>query len=943
MEVLVMHRDNNRLSPNTRLPALGGKGTDMRGYLIPHVNQETHPVNNSNHLQNQPKRRRVDDLLKSSNNNNNTNIINLNNNLQPTKRPFPPTNKFLKHPSTQTPLHLSSRKNTSEEGAPSNCNDRVLYHHSGGRGNSGLQQQPLVAPTQATAPGGGYCVPMNQHLIATPLPVPPPPPPAVRGANSSAGGASEDNNSNLLMGGVLRGADNNGGAPFIIKQEPPNSASAASNATVLSSNQSEASIVNGIGISASELINQPSDDYALKQQTNNNNSFRDSDNLSTLYTDPNLNIQSHAAAVELLSNGGVVNQSNLSTDNLSVPPANDPCNGVNSAPPSSSVNNGVQDSVTSTRNNSTSANFSEQSQHLLHDNGNKRLHVSNIPFRFRDHDLRSMFEKYGAVTDIEIIFNERGSKGFGFVTFISSADADKARDALHGTTIEGRKIEVNNATPRVIPRKKEFSPIAPNGNTAGGLFAANPMGFGAKLAPLPLAALASLRNPLYAAAMQAPPGAAAGNAAANLAAVQTLLAQMQQNASLGLGSLSQPPSNPLMAAAPGASGMLAGNPLLNLSAANGQSPAGLMNPSVSIANSGPFFNPAAVAALGASYTGGAGSPATGNFTNLEAVLGALTANQRLNTSQPTDAAKIEQLRNQLKDVWGLLCPEAAAPQNGATGQLFQQTALSVQPQPFAGTPAAGTLPGGAAGVPSSADSSLLAQLHLRNQSAGNTSGVATSANSGAMFQNQLQSNAAATGGAVPNVTGNQASNIQQILNNPSLINQQTLALAAATGLSLPAIAAALSGSGNTLASPVSAAAAMQNPATATAAVSNTATGLSLNPSAALLSALAAGGNCSSQLGGTTANNPNAALVAALMNSAGSNASSNSLHAQSVRGTAAAATELQASSQNAAAASQATHNAVATSQSPNYLQNLSSTHSLSAPAHLYRGARRFAPY
>ena len=137
---------------------------------------------------------------------------------------------------------------------------------------------------------------------------------------------------------------------------------------------------------------QPSDDYALKQQTNNNNSFRDSDNLSTLYTDPNLNIQSHAAAVELLSNGGVVNRSNLSTDNLSVPPANDPCNGVNSAPPSSSVNNGVQDSVTSTRNNSTSANFSEQSQHLLHDNGNKRLHVSNIPFRFRDHDLRSMFE-----------------------------------------------------------------------------------------------------------------------------------------------------------------------------------------------------------------------------------------------------------------------------------------------------------------------------------------------------------------------------------------------------------------------------------------------------------------------------------------------------------------------------------------------------------------------
>ena len=50
----------------------------------------------------------------------------------------------------------------------------------------------------------------------------------------------------------------------------------------------------------------------------------------------------------------------------------------------------------------------------------KRLHVSNIPFRFRDPDLRQMFGKYGSILDVEIIFNERGSKGFGFVTFGNS-------------------------------------------------------------------------------------------------------------------------------------------------------------------------------------------------------------------------------------------------------------------------------------------------------------------------------------------------------------------------------------------------------------------------------------------------------------------------------------------------------------------------------------------
>ncbi|XP_066968418.1 RNA binding protein fox-1 homolog 1-like isoform X5 [Macrobrachium rosenbergii] len=83
----------------------------------------------------------------------------------------------------------------------------------------------------------------------------------------------------------------------------------------------------------------------------------------------------------------------------------------------------------------------------------KRLHVSNIPFRFRDPDLRNMFGKFGTILDVEIIFNERGSKGFGFVTFASAADADRARDSLNGTVVEGRKIEVNNATARVQTKK----------------------------------------------------------------------------------------------------------------------------------------------------------------------------------------------------------------------------------------------------------------------------------------------------------------------------------------------------------------------------------------------------------------------------------------------------------------------------------------------------------
>ena len=45
--------------------------------------------------------------------------------------------------------------------------------------------------------------------------------------------------------------------------------------------------------------------------------------------------------------------------------------------------------------------------------------------------------------DAEIIYNERGSKGFGFVTMETSDGATKAKKALHGKEIEGRKIEVS--------------------------------------------------------------------------------------------------------------------------------------------------------------------------------------------------------------------------------------------------------------------------------------------------------------------------------------------------------------------------------------------------------------------------------------------------------------------------------------------------------------------
>nr|CDS33567.1 RNA binding protein fox 1 3 [Hymenolepis microstoma] len=113
-------------------------------------------------------------------------------------------------------------------------------------------------------------------------------------------------------------------------------------------------------------------------------------------------------------------------------------------------------SVTSTVSGNTPV--SSNSLTPIASTGPKRLHVSNIPFRYREADLRQLLGPFGTILDVEIIFNERGSKGFGFVTFATPEEADKARESLNGTIVEGRKIEINNATARVMTKKKSEAP-----------------------------------------------------------------------------------------------------------------------------------------------------------------------------------------------------------------------------------------------------------------------------------------------------------------------------------------------------------------------------------------------------------------------------------------------------------------------------------------------------
>ena len=56
-----------------------------------------------------------------------------------------------------------------------------------------------------------------------------------------------------------------------------------------------------------------------------------------------------------------------------------------------------------------------------------RLHVSNLPFIFREAHLARLFSPFGIVADAEVITNEKGSKGFGFVSLSSPDEAASAQ------------------------------------------------------------------------------------------------------------------------------------------------------------------------------------------------------------------------------------------------------------------------------------------------------------------------------------------------------------------------------------------------------------------------------------------------------------------------------------------------------------------------------------
>ena len=80
----------------------------------------------------------------------------------------------------------------------------------------------------------------------------------------------------------------------------------------------------------------------------------------------------------------------------------------------------------------------------------KKLFVGGLSWDTTDTSLQNAFAPFGEITEAKVITDrDTGrSRGFGFVTFARDEDAKTAISKMHGTSLDGRSITVNEAQER---------------------------------------------------------------------------------------------------------------------------------------------------------------------------------------------------------------------------------------------------------------------------------------------------------------------------------------------------------------------------------------------------------------------------------------------------------------------------------------------------------------
>src|SRR5262249_56902086 len=79
-----------------------------------------------------------------------------------------------------------------------------------------------------------------------------------------------------------------------------------------------------------------------------------------------------------------------------------------------------------------------------------KLYVGNLSYDTTEEQLRALFTPFGEPESARLITDRDSgrSKGFGFVEFADSGQANAAMSSLNGKEIGGRALTVNEARPR---------------------------------------------------------------------------------------------------------------------------------------------------------------------------------------------------------------------------------------------------------------------------------------------------------------------------------------------------------------------------------------------------------------------------------------------------------------------------------------------------------------
>lgn len=89
-----------------------------------------------------------------------------------------------------------------------------------------------------------------------------------------------------------------------------------------------------------------------------------------------------------------------------------------------------------------------------------RLYVANLSYQTSEADLEAAFQQVGTVSSVQIVLDRETnrSRGFGFITMGSDAEAQAAIEKLNGQNLDGREMRVSEARPREDrpPQKRSF-------------------------------------------------------------------------------------------------------------------------------------------------------------------------------------------------------------------------------------------------------------------------------------------------------------------------------------------------------------------------------------------------------------------------------------------------------------------------------------------------------